>query len=155
MNRSFQPAAVDQVLGLLRVVHSLGGKTDIYRIDEEVEIDFDEISLAVGAAESLGLVAVKAGDVELTELGRRAVLDLDSVKAEIARRLASLTPFADILASLRRKTPLPLGEVTEMLCWLGYCGDVPTRRVIAWAVLFGLIEITSDDLVFPGALARS
>lgn len=150
MSRQFPPASIDQVLGLLRVLYSLGGKTDIYKIDEEVEIDFDELSLAVNAAEALGLVAVRAGDVELTELGRRAaVSDLDDVKEEIALKLSSLRPFADILNKVDGDSA-PLSDVLSLLCDLGYCGEVAARRIIAWAVRFGLIEVTPEDVVLPG-----
>ncbi len=155
MSRLFHPASIDQVLGLLKVINALGGKTDIYKIDEEVEIDFDELSTAVSAAESLGLVKVVSGDVELTELGRKVVTsDIDEVKRELAERLATLRPFSDILDKLRTESSLSLDEVMELLCNLGYCGEVPSRRIITWAVRFGLIEVTPDDVVMPGEFAR-
>lgn len=156
MSRSFHPASIDQVLGLLKVVNAFGGKIDIYKIDEEVEIDFDELSSAVNAAESLGLVKVVSGDVELTDLGRRLVASgIDEVKRELAERLAALRPFSDILDKLRERSSLTLDEVIEMLCSLGYCGEVPARRVITWAVRLGLIVVTPDDVVLPGESARA
>ncbi len=155
MSDVFHSAAIDQVFGLLKVINSLGGKTDIYKIDEEVEIDFDELSTAINAAESLGLVVVSSGDVELTELGRKAIAGgLEEAKEEIARRLAALRPFSDVLKRLRERGSMRLDELTSLLCDLGYCGEIPTRRIITWAVRFGLIEITPDDIVLPGELAK-
>ncbi|CCC81306.1 AAA-associated domain-containing protein [Thermoproteus tenax] len=147
-NRQFPPASVDQVLGLLKVLKSLGGRTDIYRIDEEVEIDFDELSNAVNAAKILGLVVTEGGDVELTELGDRVLREgLEGVRDLLARRVAELSPFAEILSRLRAQGTLKLEEVVKLLCALGYCDDILVRRMLGWGVQLGVLYISSDSVM--------
>lgn len=152
--RAFPPASVDQVVGLVRVLHSLGGRADAYKVDEEVEVDLGDLSLAIEAAKALGLIAVEGGDLELTDLGERlAESDIGEVEAEVGRRLAEMEPFAELISAVRSRGSMELGEAENLLCRFGYCDEVSARRVLNWGVLLGVIEVTGDDKVLLGKSA--
>lgn len=149
-NAQFPPASIDQVAGLIRVLYSMGGRVDAYKVDEEVEIDLGDLSLAIEAAKALGLIKAEQGDLQLTELGRLWALgDLDDVREELGRRLAEMSPFADVLRALGEKGEVELREVEELLCSQGYCDEVAVRRLINWGVRLHLFEVTPDDKVLP------
>ncbi|MFB6489736.1 MAG: AAA-associated domain-containing protein [Thermoproteus sp. AZ2] len=146
----FPPASLDQVAGLVRVLYAMGGRVDAYKVDEEVEIDLGDLSLAIEAAKALGLVEAEQGDLQLTELGRSwAVGDLDDVKGELGQRLAEMSPFAELLKALRERGEVELKEVEELLCSSGYCDEAAIRRLINWGVRLRLFEVTPDDRVLP------
>ncbi|MFN3804429.1 MAG: AAA-associated domain-containing protein [Pyrobaculum sp.] len=60
---------VDQILGLLKVIHALGGRVDVMHINEAIDVDLRELSHVIDVAEALGFVRHSGGDVELTEGG--------------------------------------------------------------------------------------
>lgn len=57
--------------GLAELVQERGGREDIYELGRELQMEVDDLLPLVEAAELLGLARVTAGDIELTESGRR------------------------------------------------------------------------------------
>ncbi len=96
------PVTIDQVLGLLRYVDSMGGKVDSSRLDEMLNVDMDLLPHVVEAAITLGLLRQEGGDLEVTEEGRKAL----KVKGKVLRALIKdlsdeVEPFKEIFSSLR------------------------------------------------------
>jgi len=61
--RLVPPVTVDQVLGLVKYVASLGGRVDSSKLDELLDVDMDLLPHAVEAAVVLGLLRREGGDL--------------------------------------------------------------------------------------------
>ncbi|MGC9072150.1 MAG: AAA-associated domain-containing protein [Acidilobus sp.] len=100
--RVLPPVTLDQVLGLVRFVNSMGGKVDSSRLDEMLNVDMDLLPHVVEAAVILGLLKEEGGDLEITEHGRTALKARGkSLRALIKDLSDDVEPFKEILGSLR------------------------------------------------------
>ncbi|MEM1611606.1 MAG: hypothetical protein QXQ57_08195, partial [Sulfolobales archaeon] len=61
---------IDQVIGLVEILYSLGGVADTSKISEIVDVDAGLLPNVIDVAEALGLVKLSRGDLEITSLGR-------------------------------------------------------------------------------------
>jgi NitT/TauT family transport system ATP-binding protein len=59
------------IAGLLELLPAPGEHADLYRLADDLGLEIDELLPVVEAASMLGFLAVKEGDVEITELGYR------------------------------------------------------------------------------------
>lgn len=145
-NRLFPPVGVDQVLGLLKIIHTLGGRIDVMHINEAVDADLGELSHAIDAAEMLGLIKYSQGDVELTEEGRRAVeMPLKYTQIALRNRLASIEPFAQLVNYLKKAEEVDVDEALQYIAGFGY-GEGSAGRILDWAVFVQLVEIDNNKL---------
>jgi hypothetical protein len=145
----FPPVGVDQVLGLLKVVHNLGGKADAMYINDAVDADMGELSHVIDAAEMLGLLKAHGGDLELTPEGRLAVeKPVKEFQKHLKKKLAHLEPFASLLDMVKKGGRAEVEEVINFIKGQGY-DDVGARRIINWGVFAQLIEIDDGEWVIP------
>jgi hypothetical protein len=145
----FPPVGVDQVLGLLKVIHNLGGRTDAMYINDAVDADLGDLAHVVDAAEFLGLLKASGGDLELTAAGRDAVeRPLREFQKYLKRRLSEVEPFASLARFVSERGRVEVGEVLEFLSSFGY-GEEGARRVLDWAVFAQIVEIEEGEWVVP------
>ncbi len=65
------PAArINSMAGLLEKVNEESGRTDLYRLTEDLQLELDDVLPIVEAAELLGFATVDQGDIVLTPLGQ-------------------------------------------------------------------------------------
>jgi NitT/TauT family transport system ATP-binding protein len=65
------PAArINGMAGLLEKVNEESGRTDLYRLTEDLQLELDDVLPIVEAAELLGFATVDQGDIVLTPLGQ-------------------------------------------------------------------------------------
>lgn len=89
-------ARVADLLGLLSILYnSFEGKTDMYLLEKELEVDLDDFMPIVYAANTLGFITIGEGDIIITDKG------IEFLKSNIKRRkellkesLCKLEPFA-------------------------------------------------------------
>ena len=132
------PAQVEQILGLLEVVHDRGDSSDLFALTSRLRIEFGLAVVVVKAAELLGLVDTPRQEVRLTPLGLTFVAaDANGRKRVFHRQLRSIPTFAYIIDALRR-TPgmrLPAEVIEEDLAM--HLPEEPTEVLFETIVSWG------------------
>lgn len=84
-------ASVNALAGIVEYLLSHEGRYDIYRLDNELEIEMAEMIQVIEMAEILGFATVSEGDIQLTPLGEAfaeaSILTRKELFAQRARRL--------------------------------------------------------------------
>lgn len=62
---------ISEILGLVELLISKGGREDIYKLASELQMEFGETLAVIRAAELLGVVHTPGGDVEVTATGNK------------------------------------------------------------------------------------
>ncbi|TRM76439.1 ABC transporter ATP-binding protein [Sulfolobus sp. A20-N-F6] len=98
-------ARVADLVGLLYSLETtFNGKTDLYMLEKEMEVDLDDLMPIVHSANTLGFITVGEGDIIITDKG------LEFLKSNIKKRKEMIRD------SLRRiepfKTAIELKEFT-------------------------------------------
>lgn len=134
-------AGVNRVFGLLDLLKAYNGKTDIANLTIDLRIDLDELLPIIDTAEYLGLVAVKEGEISLTDIGTKA---LNSKIAErkklVHQRLETIEPFSDIAGILQKEGLTRFTLARFVSSKYGPTLDIPTliNIIISWGVFSGL-----------------
>jgi NitT/TauT family transport system ATP-binding protein len=63
-------ARINGMAGLMEKVNEESGRTDLYRLTENLQLELDDVLPVVEAAELLGFATVDQGDIVLTPLGQ-------------------------------------------------------------------------------------
>lgn len=85
---------VSEILGLLKVLDDRGGRADVYRLAQELNMDTSELLPILQGAELLGFVQTPGGDVVLVALGKRMVdADINTKKAIMKDQMEKLPLF--------------------------------------------------------------
>jgi len=64
-------ARIGAIAGLIELVMDRGGREDLHELGSELMLDVEDFLPIVEASQLLGLARIEAGDIELTEPGRR------------------------------------------------------------------------------------
>jgi NitT/TauT family transport system ATP-binding protein len=135
------------IAGLLELIIDLGGRTDIYRLADELAFEIDDLFPIVEAAQLLGFLKVEEGDAAITpeggeyaeseilkqkDLFRKAALDHVLLLRQISRALANKTDhsvseefFLDMLdeqfseeeCTRQLETAINWGRYAELFDW--------------------------------------
>ena len=63
-------ARIADLLGLLYVLNNIfDGKTDLYQMEKEMEVDLDDLMPIVYTASNIGLVNAESGDISISQKG--------------------------------------------------------------------------------------
>lgn len=152
-------ARVADLVGLLYVIlNTFSGKTDLYILEKELEVDLDDLMPIVYTANTLGFVTIGEGDIMITDKG------LEFVKAGLKRRkeiirgsLRLAEPFRTAL-ELGRFTP---DELLERLrekgiqLYVSPAGKYDLElTLIEWGVYSGLLSKRDEEYVVNTAVAE-
>jgi NitT/TauT family transport system ATP-binding protein len=135
------------IAGLLELIIDLDGRTDIYRLAEELAFEIDDLFPIVEAAQLLGFLKVEEGDAAITpegrayaeseilkqkELFRKAALDHVLLLRQISRALANKSDhsvseeffldmldeqFSDDECTRQLQTAINWGRYAELFDW--------------------------------------
>ena len=135
------------IAGLLELIIDLGGRTDIYRLADELAFEIDDFFPIVEAAQLLGFLKVEEGDAAITpegkayaeseilkqkELFRKAALDHVLLMRQITRALANKSDhsvpeeffldmldeqFSDEECARQLQTAINWGRYAELFDW--------------------------------------
>jgi NitT/TauT family transport system ATP-binding protein len=155
------------IAGLLELIIDLDGRTDIYRLADELAFEIDDLFPIVEAAQLLGFLKVEEGDAAITpegrayaqaeilqqkELFRKAALDHVLLLRQISRALANKSDhsvseeffldmldeqFSDEESSRQLDTAINWGRYAELFDW-----DDARRR-------FVLHQHEGEDMIEP------
>lgn len=99
--RILPPSSVNAMAGMLEHLNSPASTHDIYKLDDELGIEMDDLVHTIEMAEMLGFVTVNAGDIEMTPLGQTfadaSILTRKEIFATRARRLPMIAWLMDML----------------------------------------------------------
>jgi NitT/TauT family transport system ATP-binding protein len=117
--RMLPHARPGSIAGLIELVNDRGGKEDLYKIADELQMDVDDILPIVEASTLLSFVRSDRGDIELTASGK-AFAEADiSARKEIFREaaLSHVTLLQQMTSSLERKSShtMPLELFRDIL----------------------------------------
>ncbi len=133
---------VDQVIGLVEVLYSLGGSADTSKISEVVNVDAGLLPNVIDVAEAMGLVNLQKGDLVITDTGREvAKTDSRSVK-KILRSLAlGIEPISSINKVLNEKGSMSIEEMRSVLEeFYGSKGGEAIECLIHWGTYLNLFK---------------
>jgi len=112
---------ISEILGLVELLNSKGGREDIYKLASELQMEFGETLAVIRAAELLGLVHTPGGDVEVVSTGEKVSQSGISQRKEIIHdQLMKLPLFYSLVQYLKEKDDhqAPRDEVLEKLAEL-------------------------------------
>ena len=64
---------IGEIIGMIEYLHEEGGRTDIYEIADDLNLEIDDLVPIIKAAELLGFAKVEKGDLILLDLGKELV----------------------------------------------------------------------------------
>jgi len=120
--RAFQAlphVSIGDVTGLVELVHTHGGRDDLYRIGRHLHLEVDDLLPLIEAAELLGLATIEEGDMVLTEAGQHfaAAGVLEEKKVFREQALSSISILRQVVHDLQAASThtLPEKHFLEML----------------------------------------
>ena len=148
-----------QVISLVEVTGSIGGRVDIPKLADELGADVAVLLPILDAAEMLGLVRVEKGDVHLTELGLRFQKTSKQKLRMLKDRIAAIEPFRTALELAARGKPIAAAQVAESLSEIGlkwhYRPEINESLIhallIHWAIYAGLLKYDGKSGKFTKA----
>ena len=155
------PATVrgGQVISLVEVTGSIGGKVDAPKLADELGADIAVLLPILDAAEMLGLVRSEKGDVHLTELGHRFQRTSKEKLKILKDRIGAIEPFRTAVELASRGKPITASQVSESLAEIGlkwhYQPDINESLIhtllIHWAIYSGLLKYDGKSGKFQKA----
>lgn len=90
---------IADLVGLLYTLTTIfNGKTDLYKLEKEMEVDVDDLMPIVYTASSLDFIKIDSGDIIITEKGSELIrCGLKKRKEMLKEALKLLEPFSTAL----------------------------------------------------------
>jgi NitT/TauT family transport system ATP-binding protein len=148
-----------QVISLVEITGSIGGKVDAPKLADELGADIAVLLPILDAAEMLGLVRTEKGDVHLTELGLKFQKTTKNKVRILKDRIAAIEPFRTALELASRKKHVTASEVADSLVEMGlkwhYQPEMNESLIrvllIHWAIYAGLLKYDGKSGKFQKA----
>lgn len=145
-------ATVGEVLGLVEIVYSYGGKSKISFLADEYRMELDDLGDVVEMAELLGLITVHEGELHLTVYGEAVSLGkIDDKKRLLRRKLSRLDLYKLILNMLKKYKEVSWNEFLEEVKNAGYVVEdelMFKKLFIGWGNYAEIFEYYSDRQFF-------
>ena len=144
---SIPTVGVNQLMGLLSILHDSPDLNNIYDIANEIGRDFGETISIVKAAEILAFVNTPKDEVEFTELGRRFYeSDRQTRKQIFAEQVQQLRLFHIILGYLETQEEVSAETVIQDIASALPYEDPEKilRTMVAWGRYAGLMDYNAN-----------
>jgi len=93
---------ISEILGLVELLKSKGGREDIYKLASELQMEFGDTLAVIRAAELMGLVRTPGGDVEVDSVGelitQARISDRKAIIHDQLQKLPLFKTVSDYLA---------------------------------------------------------
>jgi len=113
---------ISEILGLVELLKSKGGKEDIYKLAAELKMEFGDTLTVIRGAEMLGLVHTPGGDVVIEALGEKVsksrINDRKKIICEQLKKISlfqSVTQFLHEMEDQRATRDQLLEKLAELL----------------------------------------
>lgn len=148
-----------QVISLVEVTGSIGGRVDIPKLADELGADVAVLLPILDAAEMLGLVRTEKGDVHLTEMGHRFQKTSKEKLKILKERVAAIEPFRTAVELASKGKQVTPSQVAEALAEMGlkwhYQPDINESLIrtllIHWTIYAGLLRYDGKSGKFTRA----
>jgi NitT/TauT family transport system ATP-binding protein len=95
---------ISEILGLVELLKSKGGREDIYKLAGELNMEFGQTLTVIRGAELLGLVNTPGGDVVIEPLGEKVSRSkINGRKTLIKQQLEKLELFKKLTSFLQER----------------------------------------------------
>jgi NitT/TauT family transport system ATP-binding protein len=95
---------ISEVMGLVELLKSKGGREDIYKLAAELQMEFGDTLTVIRGAELLGLVHTPGGDVVIETLGEKVTKSrVKGRKTIVKEQLAKIPVFKRVIQFLGEK----------------------------------------------------
>lgn len=137
----------DHLLGLLELLHSLGGSIDSMYVGDSLSENVAMLPHVIDVAEALGLVTQERGNLQITEAGRRIVKgDPKSVRRELRKLVDKLEPLGELVNKLKEKASLTIDEFMEFVeKYYPGNADEAAKNLLIWGAFLHLFKMDEDD----------
>ncbi|QKR00453.1 ABC transporter ATP-binding protein [Metallosphaera tengchongensis] len=150
MNVISSDARIADLIGLLSVLNNIfDGRTDLYQLEKEMEVDVDDLMPIVYTASQMGLVTVGEGDIIISDKGLEFLKSNIKKRKEIIRE--SLTKIEPFVTAMELKV-FSLNELLETLQRKGIQNyNKPEGMyelqliILEWGVYSGLISRLDEN----------
>lgn len=145
-------ARVADLVGLLYTLNiTFNGKTDLYMLEKEMEVDLDDLMPIVYTANSLGFITVGEGDIIITDKGIEFLKSNLKKRKEIIRdSIKRVEPFKTAL-QLKEFTIYELKDVLERKGVQIYNSPEGLYdlqiTLVEWGVYSGLLKKEGDKFI--------
>src|ERR1700756_1694491 len=151
---SIPTVGVNQILGLISILHDSPDLDNIYDVSDEIGKDFGETIAIVKAAEILEFVNTPKDEVHLTDLGKRFFeSDRQTRKTIFAEQVQKLRLFHIILSYLEVQEEVSAETVMhDIAAALPYENpEKILKTMVAWGRYAGLMDFNAntDMVVIP------
>jgi NitT/TauT family transport system ATP-binding protein len=151
---SIPTVGVNQLLGLISILHDSPDLDNIYDVSDEIGKDFGETIAIVKAAEILEFVNTPKDEVHLTDLGKRFFeSDRETRKTIFAEQVQKLRLFHIILSYLEVQQEVSAETVMhDIAAALPYENpEKILKTMVAWGRYAGLMDFNAntDMVVIP------
>jgi len=115
--QSLPPVRIGSIAGLLEILEDRQG--DLYRLAQELQLEVDDILPIVEAAQLMGLVNIREGDISLTDTGKQFIASgIDERKQIVRDRLQNHVRLAQQICHLlhsKRNQRIPEELILDLL----------------------------------------
>lgn len=92
-------ARVADLVGLLYTLnHEFNNRTDLFKIEKEMEVDIDDLMPIIYAASEMGFIKTEQGDIWITEHGLNYIRSSPKIRKQILKSaIIGLEPFVSAI----------------------------------------------------------
>ncbi|MGB9708560.1 MAG: AAA-associated domain-containing protein [Infirmifilum sp.] len=137
----------DHVLGLVEVLHGLGGSVDSMYVGDVLRENIHVLPKAIDVAEALGLVKSEGGNLTLTELGKRvASSDPKSLKYLLRNALKRIEPLSEIVDLVSKKKRISVEDFEKLLeNYYPARVEAAMKNILIWGAFLNAFKMDEDD----------
>ncbi len=96
---------IGEIIGMIEYLNEEGGKTDIYEIADDLNLEIDDLVPIIKAAEFLGFAKVDNGDLILLDVGKALVKGDENKRKIIFKKALKKLPVFKRLISILLENP--------------------------------------------------
>jgi len=149
----YPTGGISQVFGLLDILRSYKGKTDIAKLNIDLRLDIDDLLPIIDTAEFVGLVMIEDGDISLTEAGKNVLADgMQKRKKIVGDQLKTTELFGklgNMIGSRRKLGKEGIARVVEEIAGPVSNIDEAVGFTIRWGVFAELFGYNGSSLTPP------
>lgn len=144
---------ITEILGLVELLRGKGGRADIYKLANELNMEFGDMLTVVSAAELLKLVHTPGGDVQIQPLGEKiSRAKINERKKIIKTQIQTIPVYQQLCQYLKAKEDheATRDEVIEKLAELipNENTEKTFSNLLKWGRYAELFGYSDDDHMF-------
>ncbi|MEM2873305.1 MAG: AAA-associated domain-containing protein [Nitrososphaerales archaeon] len=127
-----------RLIGLLEALEDFGGKVDVAKIADDLNLELDDLLPVIEAAELLGFLRTESGDISLTNEGLEFLSDgTRGRKKHLGKKLLTLDHFKKLIEFINQKEDKSITkeELSNFLAKEFH--EIDSKAVSEWTIEWG------------------